>query len=98
MEERNIRFPYVYTIEAPENGGTNSVNISTKYFTASFKEVEKFIITYENEVPSKMLFYYPNGFAYYAESTADRITFRTSHPLVQNDDGTFSVEHLDDAE
>lgn len=98
MEEKNVKMPYKYVVKAPENGGTNTVRISTEYFTANWKEVEKFFITPEGETPAKSLTYYPNGFAYYAEVELERITFRTSHPIVQNDDGTFSVENLDDFE
>lgn len=35
MEEKNVKMPYKYVVEAPENGGTNTVRISTEYFTAN---------------------------------------------------------------
>jgi hypothetical protein len=93
MEKINLDLPFTFI----NDGGDK--NISTEGFAANFYEVHNFYIERDkNGDPTKQLSYYPNGFAVYIERMPGKIVMKSSHPIVQNGDGTYEVQFDPDSE
>lgn len=69
-----------------KNGTTE---IKTPFATNQFDSIEKEIIKTEDCITTKLI--YPNGFFVESKTFSDRIEYTTSHELIDNGDGTFSV-------